>query len=71
MDRGAQWATVHGVEKSWMGLRDSAQHSTAQHYAQKMDILLRKWVSPLSVFPNLSGTRITRALPSHGATNPD
>ena len=29
MDRGAQWATVHGVEESWMGLRDSAQHSKA------------------------------------------
>ena len=27
MDRGAWWATVHGVTKSWTQLRDTAQHT--------------------------------------------
>ena len=31
MDRGAWWATVHGVTKSWTQLSNKAQHSTAQH----------------------------------------
>ena len=26
MDRGAWWATVHGVSKSWTQLNDSSQH---------------------------------------------
>ena len=29
MDRGAWWATVHGVTKSQTQLSDKAQHSTA------------------------------------------
>ena len=28
VDRGAWWATVHGVAKSWTQLSDSAQHSS-------------------------------------------
>ena len=28
MDRGAWWATVHGVTKSWTQLSNYAQHST-------------------------------------------
>ena len=28
MDRGAWWATVHGVAKSWTRLSDQAEHST-------------------------------------------
>ena len=27
MDKGEWWATVHGVTKSWTGLRDQVQHS--------------------------------------------
>ena len=27
MDRGAWWAAVHGVAKSWTRLRDCAQHN--------------------------------------------
>ena len=29
MNRGAWWATVHGIEKSQTRLSDEAQHSTA------------------------------------------
>ena len=28
MDRGAWWATVHGVTESWTRLSDLAQHHT-------------------------------------------
>ena len=31
MDRGAWWATVHGVAKSWTWLSDKAQHSPVNH----------------------------------------
>ena len=30
MDRGAWWARVHEVAKSWTELSDQAQHSTPQ-----------------------------------------
>ena len=32
MDRGAWWATVHGVSKSWTQLSDYAQHSTVTEH---------------------------------------
>ena len=32
MDRGAWWAIVHGVLKSWTWLSDQAQHSTQQYW---------------------------------------
>ena len=38
MDRGAWWATVHGVAKSRTQLSDSAQHT--QHLAAVMKLLL-------------------------------
>ena len=31
MDRGAWWATVHGVAKSWTWLSDKVQHSPVNH----------------------------------------
>ena len=39
MDRGARWATVHGVAKSWIQLRDEAQgidrYSTEEEDGEK------------------------------------
>ena len=30
MDRGAWWATVHGVKKSWTGLKQLSTHTMLQ-----------------------------------------
>ena len=53
MDRGAWWATVHGVTKSWAQLSNSAQH-TITHTSVCMVIVplktgsLYKWLNSLS-----------------------
>ena len=38
-DRGAWWATVHWVAKSWTRMRDSAQHSTEKELEELKSLL--------------------------------